>query len=129
MINIKHSFRQLRNALNEMKAYIKQYHTTGLEWNAKGKALKDFKSSAVPAAPNAAVVPPPPPAPCAPAAPTPSSATASAPAASGMSAVFAQINQGSAITKGSESRYKRYEGKEPPCRRAFRLSCCSCEKS
>ncbi|KMS94529.1 hypothetical protein BVRB_020500, partial [Beta vulgaris subsp. vulgaris] len=95
----KNFVKQIKTSLSEMKSYIKAHHTTGLEWNAKGKDLKDFKQSGAPAAPQC---PPPPPAGCPPPPPPPAQPVVHSdepPQLSGMAAVFAEINQGSNITK------------------------------
>lgn len=99
-------------------AYIKQHHTTGVAWKAGGIPLSQYKAAAAggggaAGAPPAAPKPPPCPAPgmMPPPPPPPMMAPGSSdlgtpqPAAkpaggSGMSAVFAQINQGEGITSG-----------------------------
>ncbi|XP_018495592.1 adenylyl cyclase-associated protein 1 [Galendromus occidentalis] len=91
--------------LNQLQAYIKQYHTTGLTWNPKGgDAAAAAGASAVraPAAAPAAGAPPPPP-------PPPSMelllgsgpSPAAAPSGGGdpRAALFASINQGADITR------------------------------
>ncbi|KAJ2870037.1 suppressor of rasval19, partial [Coemansia asiatica] len=101
--------------LREMAAYVKQLHTTGLMWNAKGQdpadALKAIEgSSSAPAASvsasssagasaSAAVPPPPPPSlPPAPEAADQDICGESAPAARG--ALFADLNKGTSVTSG-----------------------------
>ncbi|XP_053960940.1 adenylyl cyclase-associated protein 1 isoform X3 [Anastrepha ludens] len=78
--------------LTELQAYIKQYHTTGLVWSGKG------------AAPAGAAAPPPPPMGACPPPPPPPAFDMGAlsledGSADDRSALFAQINQGEAITK------------------------------
>ncbi|XP_054744955.1 adenylyl cyclase-associated protein 1 isoform X3 [Anastrepha obliqua] len=75
--------------LTELQAYIKQYHTTGLVWSGKG------------AAPTGAAAPPPPPMGACPPPPAFDMGALSLEdgSADDRSALFAQINQGEAITK------------------------------
>lgn len=78
--------------LTELQAYIKQYHTTGLVWSGKG------------AAPSGGSVPPPPPIGACPPPPPPPTFDIGAMSledgsADERSALFAEINQGEAITK------------------------------
>ncbi|CDK29670.1 unnamed protein product [Kuraishia capsulata CBS 1993] len=96
---------------DDLKAYTKEYHTTGPTWNPQGgslaDALQETSASAVSDAPaprdaSAAPAPaaggPPPPPP-----PPPASVfeTSSAPAQEvGMNAVFSALNQGEKITSG-----------------------------
>ncbi|KAJ1309682.1 hypothetical protein OPQ81_006446 [Rhizoctonia solani] len=87
--------------LDELKKYVTEYHTTGLTWNPKGGDATQFKSaSAAPAAGGPPPPPPPPPPAAVPPPPPPAAAPAAVPAVPDASAVFAQINQGSDITKG-----------------------------
>ncbi|XP_020714968.1 adenylyl cyclase-associated protein 1 isoform X2 [Ceratitis capitata] len=78
--------------LTQLQAYIKQYHTTGLVWSGKGAAPAG--SSAPPPPPIGACPPPPPP---------PAfdigSLSLDDGGADERSALFAEINQGEAITK------------------------------
>ncbi|KAG7499942.1 hypothetical protein JOB18_003350 [Solea senegalensis] len=83
----------------EMQSFIKEHHTTGLEWSKTGPIAPPslFDSSKTPSAPP----PPPPPPPGPPPVFTdddsqPEAASAAAP----HSALFAQLNQGMDITKG-----------------------------
>ncbi|KAF9909945.1 hypothetical protein EC991_007748 [Linnemannia zychae] len=104
--------RAYMNLLNELQNYVRKFHTTGLVWNPKGTPLDSNslkRASATPAAtpaaapapapaPSAGGPPPPPP-------PPPPMLDAPAPikkaaAETDMSAVFAQLNQGEAITAG-----------------------------
>jgi adenylyl cyclase-associated protein len=88
---------QLKEFLGEMQKYIKQHHTTGLTWNAKGgdaAAASSSSSSSSSAPPPPAAGPPPP-------GPPPPAASAPAPSKGGdPNALFAQLNQGGAITSG-----------------------------
>ncbi|KAK9468501.1 adenylate cyclase associated N terminal-domain-containing protein [Lipomyces arxii] len=90
--------------LTALQAYVRDYHTTGPRWNPKGEDVSKVAAEAVAPAPAAPVEiaaapapgPPPPPPP-----PPPASvfqvATEPAPAG-GIGAVFAELNQGEAIT-------------------------------
>lgn len=77
--------------LTELQAFIKQYHTTGLVWSGKGKAA--VSGGAPPPPPSAFGMPPPPP---------PIAALGDLSVSNGAgderNALFAQINQGEAIT-------------------------------
>jgi adenylyl cyclase-associated protein len=79
--------------LEEIRKYVAEYHATGLIWNAKGVPVAQYKASPTPAAD----VPPPPPPPPPPPVTLPGSAGASS---GGAAAVFAELNQGEAVTKG-----------------------------
>ncbi|KAK7689122.1 hypothetical protein QCA50_007813 [Cerrena zonata] len=83
--------------LEELRAYVMDFHTTGLVWNPKGVSVDQYKVAPTPGA----SAPPPPPPPPPPAAPPPPPAGA-APAASGggVAAVFAELNRGEEVTKG-----------------------------
>lgn len=99
---------------DNLKIYVKEYHTTGLKWNTTPSAM-DFKeavaqmqstsSSNVPVAvatdapAAAASAPPPPPAPPASVFEVKTDDSKSA-SSGGMDAVFAELNQGEDITKG-----------------------------
>lgn len=90
-----------------LKAYVKEYHTTGPSWNAQGKPLSEVvaETSAAaaaappaPPAPSAGGPPPPPP-------PPPSNIfdevdESKSSGAGGIAAVFADLNQGVDITRG-----------------------------
>lgn len=80
--------------LNDLQAYIKQYHTTGLVWAGKTKASLNGGSSAPPPPPLSGL-PPPPPMPA-----FDPNAAASAAGGDERNALFAQINKGADITKG-----------------------------
>ncbi|TFK27388.1 hypothetical protein FA15DRAFT_666467 [Coprinopsis marcescibilis] len=84
--------RSFLGIFDAMKAYVKEYHTTGLVWNVKGIPYDRFKA---PGADGPPAPPPPPPGPPPP--PPPPKAT-TAPAG-GAAAVFAELNKGEAITK------------------------------
>ncbi|EHA98884.1 Adenylyl cyclase-associated protein 1 [Heterocephalus glaber] len=77
----------------ELRAYIKEFHTTGLSWNKMGPVAKEL--SGLPSGPSAGSGPPPPP-PSPPPPPVPTSSGSNDSASS--SALFAQINQGESIT-------------------------------
>lgn len=117
--------KQYLSIFDGLKLYVKQYHSTGLTYNAQGgdfatnlKQQEQHSSSASTTERNSTVAPassgapPPPPPPGAGGPPPPpppppanifddvkSSSTDSAPAA-GINAVFAELNQGEGITKG-----------------------------
>lgn len=86
-----------------LKAYVKEYHTTGPSWNAKGKSLADSLKSAASATSSASNAistggshPPPPPPP-----PPANLYTESSEAPSGgINAVFADLNKGANVTSG-----------------------------
>jgi len=64
--------------LNELKDYVKKYHTTGLAWNPKGGDISDTKVAAAPAP-----------------------AAAAAPAAKpDTNKLFAELNRGEGVTSG-----------------------------
>jgi len=67
--------------LNELKDYVKKYHTTGLAWNPKGGNVADAKVSTPAAAP----------------APTPAAAPAAKP---DTNKLFAELNRGEGVTSG-----------------------------
>ncbi|KAF9555955.1 hypothetical protein EC968_008555 [Mortierella alpina] len=98
--------RSYMNLLNELQNYVRKFHTTGLVWNPKGTALDSNSlnrtpppaTTSSPAPAPAAGGPPPPPPPPPP--PMMNAAPAKAPTENDMSAVFAQLNQGEAITAG-----------------------------
>ncbi|XP_030383044.1 adenylyl cyclase-associated protein 1 [Scaptodrosophila lebanonensis] len=74
--------------LTELQAYIKQYHTTGLVWSGKGAA----PAGGAPPPPPPGGLPPPPP-------PLDLDALKLDSSGDDRSALFAQINQGAAITQ------------------------------
>ncbi len=91
--------------LTEMQAYVKQHHTTGLVWNAKGGDAKALATKgASPPAPPAAGGPPAPPPP-----PPPGlmedalkNISGGNPEKTARSALFADINKGEGVTKGRQ---------------------------
>lgn len=87
--------------LTELQSYIKQYHTTGLVWSGKGAA--PVRGTAPPPPPMGACPPPPPP-------PTFDIGGMSLEdgGADDRSALFAEINQGEAITKSNFPLIKEY---------------------
>jgi len=76
----------VKQIFTDLAAFVKEFHRTGLEWNPKGVDVKDAPKGGAPLAP-----PPPPP---------PPAAAAGGGGADATSALFAQINQGGAITSG-----------------------------
>lgn len=76
--------------LTELKAYVKENHTTGLTWNPKGVDVSEYNPDSAPTSAPAAA---PKPVPAAPAA-----TTTSAPAAKGD--LFAALNKEGAVTAG-----------------------------
>ncbi|KAM0792418.1 hypothetical protein ACM66B_005096 [Microbotryomycetes sp. NB124-2] len=99
--------RSFTATLVELQKYVKQHHTTGTSWNPKGVPAETYNAGAASSGSAAAAAPPPPPppppAPAAPSAPPPPPAGGASPAGAGpadMGAVFSQLNQGEAITKG-----------------------------
>ncbi|OCH90293.1 cyclase-associated protein [Obba rivulosa] len=84
--------------LDGLRAYIMEYHTTGLVWNPKGVSVDEYQKSSQSKSAGGAAPPPPPPPPPPPAAP-PAPAVAPA-AAGGVAAVFAELNRGEEVTKG-----------------------------
>ncbi|KAM6428224.1 adenylyl cyclase-associated protein 1 isoform 1-T5 [Liasis olivaceus] len=80
----------------ELQAYIKQYHTTGLTWSKTGPLPTDAANGS--RRPADGAPPPPPPGPPPP--PAPACTDSGSDASASRSALFAQINQGEAITSG-----------------------------
>lgn len=109
------SFQQIFKDLSE---YIKQYFPSGIPWNPKGpsveEVLKNMSAAPAPTSAAAAAAPPPPPPPPAGGLPPPppppgpppviqikdDKSAAPTKAAGGFDAVFSQLNQGEAVTKG-----------------------------
>ncbi len=91
--------------LTEMQAYVKQHHTTGLVWNARGGEARSLMGPAARAAAASAGGGPPAPPP-----PPPPGMMADAlknisggggnPEKAARGALFAEINQGEGVTKG-----------------------------
>jgi len=76
--------------LDDLVAYIKRVHTTGLVWNKTGGDASSFKGAAAAPAPAAAA-----------AAPKPAAVAASKPAGGdAKGGLFAALNQGGAVTSG-----------------------------
>uniref|UniRef100_A0A2K5Y1A0 C-CAP/cofactor C-like domain-containing protein n=1 Tax=Mandrillus leucophaeus TaxID=9568 RepID=A0A2K5Y1A0_MANLE len=76
-----------------VKAYIKEFHTTGLAWSKTGPVAKEL--SGLPSGPSAgSATPPPPPGPPPPLV----SISSGSDESTSLSALFAQINQGKSIT-------------------------------
>ena len=94
---------QFLNIFEALKAYVKEFHTTGPSWNnANGKPLGDVLAGAKNVdAPSGGAPPPPPPPPPADIfdADNAQNTKSSAPAG-GMNAVFADLNKGENITSG-----------------------------
>ncbi|KAF9205543.1 hypothetical protein BGZ49_003877 [Haplosporangium sp. Z 27] len=100
--------RSFMDMLIELQNYVRKFHVTGLVWNPKGNvldtnSLKRASTSAAPVAvssapaPTAGGPPPPPPPPPPPMLDSPAPVSKK-PTDTDMSAVFAQLNQGEAIT-------------------------------
>ncbi|NXK91685.1 CAP2 protein, partial [Formicarius rufipectus] len=84
------------NIWSELQAYIKEHHTTGLTWSKTGPVASSVSMRSVLTSGSCLSPPPPPPGPppILDTEPTKDEGTAS------RSALFAQLNQGEAITKG-----------------------------
>ncbi|CDH11150.1 probable Adenylyl cyclase-associated protein [Zygosaccharomyces bailii ISA1307] len=96
---------------DHLKAYVKEYHPTGVSWNANGEdfaaalAHAEENDTTAPQAPSSAASggappPPPPPAPPASVFEANSEAAEDNVGSGGIDAVFAELNQGENITKG-----------------------------
>lgn len=111
---------QIKDFFTELQKYIKQYHTTGLSWNANGKNIGDVSAGGAAAAPKAAGGPPPPGPPPPPAALMAAPAPSAAPAKKGgdPSALFAELNKGGAITAGLKKVTKDMQTHKNPNLRA-----------
>ncbi|KAM9307982.1 adenylyl cyclase-associated protein 2 [Gastrophryne carolinensis] len=89
------------NIWNQMQAYIKEYHTTGISWGHALSSGKEAQHNNVTSGPSHPPPPPPPPPP--PCLPPMSDVFLSKPKddmSQDRSALFAQLNQGEDITKG-----------------------------
>ncbi|KAK3272657.1 hypothetical protein CYMTET_19060 [Cymbomonas tetramitiformis] len=87
----------VKEVYTELKGYVKQYHATGLTWNASGTA----PVAGSPGAPKPGPPPPGPPPPPSSYLDKPSApAAAAAPAGGGMNALLGELNKGSAVTGG-----------------------------
>lgn len=87
--------------LTELQAYVKEYYTTGIQWNKKGSDVSALggKPSGAPK-PAAGGAPPPPPGPPPPPAPVDVSASASSGGSDeARGALFSELNKGEDITK------------------------------
>ncbi|KAK3815584.1 MAG: adenylate cyclase associated N terminal-domain-containing protein [Linnemannia elongata] len=109
--------RAFMNLLTELQYYVCKFHITGLAWNPKGTPLdgnslkRALVTSAATYAVAAALAPPAPaPPPVMLGAPAPFDKTAD----NEMSAVFAQLNQGEAITAGLRKVDKRKRAHKNP---------------
>lgn len=105
---------------DDLKAYVKEYQTTGLKWNDNGiefkDAIKDLASTPATSAPAGGAGAPPPPPP-----PPPASVfeTKEEPEnTGGIGAVFAELNQGENITKGLKKVDKSQQTHKNPALRA-----------
>ncbi|KAK1172704.1 adenylyl cyclase-associated protein 2-like [Acipenser oxyrinchus oxyrinchus] len=81
----------------ELQAYIKEHHTTGLVWSKRGPFASELSQVAPPAH---GPCPPPPPPPPIFEADTPKNNSSTM-----HSALFAELNQGEAITRGKDRKY------------------------
>ncbi|XP_069827505.1 adenylyl cyclase-associated protein 1 [Dendropsophus ebraccatus] len=91
--------RSYLNIWTELQAYIKEHHTTGLNWRKTGpKAGPAASAPSAPAAPKVGAPPPPPPG-GPPPPPPPAPASDPSDDTVGRSQLFAQLNQGENITK------------------------------
>ncbi|KAK4230070.1 adenylate cyclase associated N terminal-domain-containing protein [Podospora fimiseda] len=99
--------RALYQIFRDLTEYIKTYHNGGIIWNAKGQSALDVAKAmdSAPAAhsapaPPAGGAPPPPPPPGPPPVLKINEVKADPSPASGLGAVFSELNQGEAVTKG-----------------------------
>uniref|UniRef100_A0A8D0L089 Cyclase associated actin cytoskeleton regulatory protein 2 n=1 Tax=Strix occidentalis caurina TaxID=311401 RepID=A0A8D0L089_STROC len=88
------------NIWSELQAYIKEHHTTGLTWSKTGPVASPMSMRSVLTSGSCLSPPPPPPPP--PPGPPPifDTETVKDEGTASRSALFAQLNQGEAITKG-----------------------------
>uniref|UniRef100_A0A8C8VII7 Cyclase associated actin cytoskeleton regulatory protein 2 n=1 Tax=Pelusios castaneus TaxID=367368 RepID=A0A8C8VII7_9SAUR len=87
------------NIWTELQAYIKEHHTTGLTWSKTGPIAST--ASVLSTLTSGQCLPPPPPPPLPPGPPPPfDTESGKDEATTARSALFAQLNQGEAITKG-----------------------------
>ncbi|NXA81947.1 CAP2 protein, partial [Thryothorus ludovicianus] len=84
------------NIWSELQAYIKEHHTTGLTWSKTGPVASPMSMRSVVTSGSCISPPPPPPGPP----PIFDTDTAKDEGTAARSALFAQLNQGEAITKG-----------------------------
>ncbi len=94
---------QFKTLVEKLGEYVKEYHTTGLKWNPKGKDLKEALNSAgaapaasTPAPSSGSDVPPPP----GPPPPPPVTVSSGSGDADTRGALFAALNKGEAVTSG-----------------------------
>uniref|UniRef100_A0A8D2M2N4 Adenylyl cyclase-associated protein n=1 Tax=Zonotrichia albicollis TaxID=44394 RepID=A0A8D2M2N4_ZONAL len=87
------------NIWSELQAYIKEHHTTGLTWSKTGPVASSMSMRSVLTSGSGLSPPPPPPPPPGPP-PIFDTETAKDEGTASRSALFAQLNQGEAITKG-----------------------------
>lgn len=93
--------------LKDLQAFVKQYHTTGLEWNAKGGDASNASASSSSSSSAAPSGPPPPPAPV-----VDNSKPAAAPVDS--SKLFAELSKGTDVTKGLKKVTNDMKAKNRP---------------
>ncbi|NXY73823.1 CAP2 protein, partial [Glareola pratincola] len=86
------------NIWSELQAYIKEHHTTGLTWSKTGPVASPMSMRSVLTSGSCLSPPPPPPPPGPP--PIFDTETVKDEGTAARSALFAQLNQGEAITKG-----------------------------
>ncbi|NWW18681.1 CAP2 protein, partial [Falcunculus frontatus] len=87
------------NIWSELQAYIKEHHTTGLTWSKTGPVASPMSMRSVLTSSSCLSPPPPPPPPPGPP-PIFDTETSKDEGTASRSALFAQLNQGEAITKG-----------------------------
>ncbi|NXS51654.1 CAP2 protein, partial [Brachypteracias leptosomus] len=87
------------NIWSELQAYIKEHHTTGLTWSKTGPVASPMSMRSVLTSGSCLSPPPPPPPPPGPP-PIFEAETVKDEGTAARSALFAQLNQGEAITKG-----------------------------
>ncbi|NXC79429.1 CAP2 protein, partial [Cercotrichas coryphoeus] len=87
------------NIWSELQAYIKEHHTTGLTWSKTGPVASSMSMRSVLTSGSCLSPPPPPPPPPGPP-PIFDTESAKDEGTAARSALFAQLNQGEAITKG-----------------------------
>ncbi|NXR32955.1 CAP2 protein, partial [Zosterops hypoxanthus] len=87
------------NIWSELQAYIKEHHTTGLTWSKTGPVASPMSMRSVLTSGSCLSPPPPPPPPPGPP-PILDTEAAKDEGTASRSALFAQLNQGEAITKG-----------------------------
>ncbi|TRZ25398.1 hypothetical protein HGM15179_001716 [Zosterops borbonicus] len=87
------------NIWSELQAYIKEHHTTGLTWSKTGPVASPMSMRSVLTS-GSCLSPPPPPPPLPGPPPILDTETAKDEGTASRSALFAQLNQGEAITKG-----------------------------